>query len=109
MLLLLVVWQNVRPLQKRGPSWSWSFGSWINKYRLLTDFFCLYTYEFWFSLCKIVRSSVILLLLLLPITTKVVRSNLIHGEVYSKQYYVIKFVSDLQQVGGFLRVGFLHQ
>jgi hypothetical protein len=30
--------------------------------RLLTDFFCLYTYEFWLSLCKIVRSSVILLL-----------------------------------------------
>jgi hypothetical protein len=25
-------------------------------------FFCLYTYEFWHSLCKIVRSSVILLL-----------------------------------------------
>jgi hypothetical protein len=31
-------------------------------FRLLTDFFCLYTYEFWLSLCKIVRSSVILLL-----------------------------------------------
>jgi hypothetical protein len=29
---------------------------------LLTDFVCLYNYEFWFSLCKIVRSSVILLL-----------------------------------------------
>jgi hypothetical protein len=26
------------------------------------------------------------------------------GEVYSMQHYVIKFVSDLQQVGGFLRV-----
>ena len=30
--------------------------------RLLTDFVCLYTYKFWLSLCKIVRSSVILLL-----------------------------------------------
>ena len=30
--------------------------------RLLTDFVCLYNYEFWLSLCKIVRSSVILLL-----------------------------------------------
>ena len=30
--------------------------------RLLTDFVCIYTYEFWLSLCKIVRSSVILLL-----------------------------------------------
>jgi hypothetical protein len=28
----------------------------------------------------------------------------IHGEVYSKQHYVIKFVSDLRQVSGFLRV-----
>jgi hypothetical protein len=35
-----------------------------------------------------------------PITTHVVSSNLDQGEVY-------KFVSDLRQVGGFLRV--LHQ
>jgi len=28
-----------------------------------------------------------------PITTKVVSSNLVHGEVYSIQHYVIKFVS----------------
>jgi hypothetical protein len=29
---------------------------------------------------------------------------------YSIQYYVIKFVSDLRQIGGFLRYsGFLHQ
>jgi hypothetical protein len=27
-----------------------------------------------------------------------------HGEVTSIKYYVIKFVSDLRQVGGFLRV-----
>jgi hypothetical protein len=31
-------------------------------FRLLTDFVCLYTYEFWLSLCKIVRSLVFLLL-----------------------------------------------
>jgi hypothetical protein len=31
-------------------------------FRLLTDFFGLYTNQFWLSLCKIVRSSVILLL-----------------------------------------------
>ena len=37
--------------------------SWIRWfYRLLTDFICLYIYEFWLSLCKIVRGSVILLL-----------------------------------------------
>jgi len=39
-----------------------------------------------------------------PITTKVVSLNPAHGEVYSIQHYVIKFVSDLQQVSGFLRV-----
>jgi hypothetical protein len=36
--------------------------------------------------------------------TKVVSSNLTHGEVCSIQHYVIKFVSDLWQVDGFLRV-----
>ena len=30
-------------------------------------------------------------------------SNPVHGEVYSIQHYVIKFVSDLRQVGGYLR------
>ena len=39
-----------------------------------------------------------------PITTKVVSSNPAHGEVYLIQHYVIKFVSDLRQVGGYLRV-----
>jgi hypothetical protein len=39
----------------------------------------------------------------MPITTKVVSSNPIHGDVYSIQHYV-KFVSDLRQVGGFLWV-----
>ena len=39
-----------------------------------------------------------------PIITKVVSSNPAHGEVYSIQHHVIKFVSDLWQVGGFLRV-----
>jgi hypothetical protein len=35
---------------------------------------------------------------------KVVSSNLDHGEVYSIQQYVKKFVSDLRHVSGFLRV-----
>ena len=38
------------------------------------------------------------------ITTKVVMSNPVHGEVYSIQHYVIKIVNDLRQVCGFLRV-----
>ena len=41
---------------------------------------------------------------LVSITTKVVSSNLAQDEVHSIQYYVIKFVSDLQQVGGFLPI-----
>jgi len=39
-----------------------------------------------------------------PITTKVVSSNSFHGEVYSIQHYVIKFISDLWHVFGFLWV-----
>jgi hypothetical protein len=39
-----------------------------------------------------------------PITTKVMSSPPVQSEVYSIQHYVIKFVSDLRQVGGFLRV-----
>jgi hypothetical protein len=38
------------------------------------------------------------------ITTKVVSSNPAHGEVYSIQHYVIKFVSDVRPVGDFLRI-----
>jgi hypothetical protein len=37
-----------------------------------------------------------------PITTNVISSNPVYGDVYSIQHYVIKFVSDLRQVGGFL-------
>jgi hypothetical protein len=39
-----------------------------------------------------------------PITTKVVSLNPIHDDVCSIQHYVIKVVSDLHQVGGFLWV-----
>jgi hypothetical protein len=38
------------------------------------------------------------------ITTNVVSSNPAQGDVYSIQHYVIKFVSDLRQVGGYLRL-----
>jgi len=36
-----------------------------------------------------------------PITNKVVSSKPAHGEVHSILQYVIKFVSDLRQDGGF--------
>jgi RAB protein geranylgeranyltransferase component A len=37
----------------------------------------------------------------------IVSSDSAHDEVYAIQHYVIKFLSDMRQVGGFLRV--LHQ
>ena len=37
-----------------------------------------------------------------PITTEIVSSNLAHGEVYSIQHYVIKFVGNLRHVISFL-------
>jgi len=39
-----------------------------------------------------------------PITTNIVSSNPVHGEVYSIQHYVIKFVIVLWQVCDFLRI-----
>jgi hypothetical protein len=39
-----------------------------------------------------------------PITTKVLSSNPVHGEVYLIQHYVMKFVGDLRQIGGFFWV-----
>jgi hypothetical protein len=44
------------------------------------------------------------------ISTKVVSSNPVHGKVYWIPHYVIKFVSDLRQVGVFTRYsGFFDQ
>ena len=37
----------------------------------------------------------------------IMSSDPAHDEVYAIQHYVIKFLSDMRQVGGFLRV--LHQ
>ena len=38
------------------------------------------------------------------ITPKDMSSNPVHDKLYSIQHYVIKFVSDLRQISGFLRV-----
>ena len=62
---------------KEGAWWSWSYANWIYNY-----------------LCNQSPSPLMLW----------VRMNPAHGEEYSIQHYVIKFVSDLQQVCGFLRV-----
>ena len=40
----------------------------------------------------------------MPVTTNVASSNPVHGEMHSIQQYVIKFVSDFRQVGGFPRI-----
>ena len=39
-----------------------------------------------------------------PINTKVVSSNPVHGEEYSIQHYVKMFVSDFRQIDGVLNV-----
>ena len=39
----------------------------------------------------------------MSITIEVVSSNPAHDEVYSIQHYMIKFVSDLRKVGGFIQ------
>ena len=39
-----------------------------------------------------------------PIATKVLSLSPVHGEMYSIHHYVMKFVSDLLQVGGLLQV-----
>ena len=55
--------------------------------------------KFWFDLLNLqlpVQSA--------PITTKAMSLNPVHGEAHSIQNYVIKFVSDLGQVGGFLQL-----
>ena len=41
---------------------------------------------------------------MISITNNVVSSNLAHREVSSIQHYMIKFVSDLRRIGGFLWV-----
>ena len=64
----------ITAMLSRGPSWPWSEGSWIYNY-LCNQ--CLSPLMFW------VRTP--------------------FNEVYSIQHYVIKFFSDLRQVGGFLR------
>ena len=59
------------------------------------------------SCCPITWGAVVAVIISVqsvPITTKVVSLNPVHGEVYSIQHHVIKFVSDLQQVLGFLQV-----
>ena len=81
-----------------------NFSQWFNKntckhditvftvFRLLTDFVCLYNYEFGLSLCKIVRSSVILLLPLFQHT--ILRSRQSFLNLTSKWSVLIRKVAE---------------
>ena len=78
---------------------------------LLTFIQCIYFYKTMIIDCHLYmlgRSIVVFFLRFsnwmvesVPLTTKVVTSNSIHGEVYPI-HYVIKFASDLWHVGCFL-------
>ena len=53
------------------------------------------------TMSVIIQTNAVKLLCMQSVPFKVVSSNPVHGEVYSIQHYVIKFVNDLWQVGGF--------
>ena len=52
-----------------------------------------------FTHCILIKNEILSWKEDLELATKVVSSNLVHGEVYSIQHYVIKFVSDLRLCG----------
>jgi hypothetical protein len=61
----------------------------FHSFRLLTDFVCLYNYEFLLSLCKIVRSSVILLLPIFTLTRQVAFLDITRGV---RQTFLFHFI-----------------
>ena len=65
---------------------------------LIQWMFCVYRQD---CLHVVVTSLPFFPMQSVPITTKVASSNPAHGEVYSMQHYVIKFVSDLRQISSF--------
>ena len=71
-------------------------------FRLLTDFVCLYTYEFWLFLCKIVRSSVILLLLLFAIIKPYMTAVHVSGITFNR--YIRSQNTGMPNTGGNLKV-----
>ena len=81
-------WLNYRALH--AVKWLTKSGSFtvFTIFRLLTDFVCLYNYEFWLALCKIVRSS---LILLLPILTIVIFSNYIRKK-WTNYLYIVSIL-----------------
>ena len=64
----------------------------------------IYQYSSTFDFMHIKFSQTLSLYMLFSLKHNKYGPSLGSGEVYSIQHYVIKFVSDLQQVGDFLRV-----
>ena len=93
-------------IQKKNRFEIWIFKNFFLKiYRNQTDYKWYKRYVINFFVVVIVwQLDIQLPVQSVHITTKVVSLNLGHGEVYSIQHYVIKFVSDLRHVGGFLRI-----
>jgi hypothetical protein len=71
---------------------------WQENYALylyyLTDFVCLYNYKFLLSLCKIARSSVILLLPLPDYVTRQLRTIFFLSDYVTRQLRTIVFLPD---------------
>ena len=105
-VLLRLIWQVIyTPVQPhRVPSAAWyESNTKLTKSTSCIDSFTLLTHKYIWQLdLRLSMQSV-------PITTKVVSLYTAHGEVYSEQLYVIRFVSDLRHVDGFLCVSsFFH-
>jgi hypothetical protein len=71
-----MVKRKVQKNKQRSTKHIYTYITVFTVFRLLTDFVCLYNYEFWLSLCKIVRSSVILVLPLYTTKDRVTRTSL---------------------------------
>ena len=52
---------------------------------------------------RIGAAVVVIVIVGFTTTCAISTNHYVHGEVYSMQHYVIKFASDLQQVGDFRR------
>ena len=75
------------------------YNTWVSWLYKISNLHCIYIGLILISYICISRCSHDRMVV--PITTKVVSSNHADDEMYSIQHYVIKFDSDLHQVGGF--------
>jgi hypothetical protein len=101
-------WMNEYPTH-RIPRWIYKFG-WLTQciFEIYLNVGFWFMFILWCLIQNVPLSTIFQLISWWSvfITTKVVTSNPVHGEAYSIEHYryVIKFVSNLRQVGGFLKV-----